>query len=216
MKSQTLEKLKVHTKEINDIMLLAQSSFLIVDHLLRSDDALEREVINQNQFLKFSREIYWRTYVTELSKLFVNRSSDYFNLHSFIKKFKKGMEFEVGKIDEHSIKIWEDNLHLEKKKIDNLILQRDKLYSHTDKARSDVKNELTFKDAKELLHVVQRIVSEIYIAVFGIFNDFNVIDEPKHDLKKLVDILVKQKEEMLAGLAKHCKEMNIDPKEIGL
>lgn len=216
MKSETLEKLKLYTKEINDIMLLAQSSFSIVYYLLRREDDLEREVINQNQFLKFSREIYWRTYVTELSKLFAERHSDHFNLHDFINKFKEGKEFEIKEIDEYSIQIWEDNLKLEKKKIDNLLLQRDKRYGHTDRKRAHVKNELTFEDAEELLRVVQRIVSEIYRVVFNTFNDFKVIGDPVHDLKKLVKVLADNKKEMLSDFRKHCEEMDIDPKEVGL
>jgi len=214
---EQLTKLRAHTKEIYDIMLLAQSSFRIVDYLYREREGLEIEVINQNQFLKYTAEMNWRIYVIELSKLFSDRDSDWFNLKRFIQKFKKGYEYnKIKEIDNQSILYWEQNLALEKRKIDNLILQRDKLYSHTDKNRAKVKNELSFSDAKELIQIVQRIVSEIYNAVFDTNISFEPIGEPIDDLKKIVQALVDKKKEMIDFYKAHCKEQNIDPKFIGL
>ena len=213
---EVLSKLKQHTKEINDIMLLAQSSFKIVAYLYRERSGFEIEVVNQNQFLKYSAESHWRIYVTELAKLFAARDSDWFNLNRFIRKFKKGMEYEVEQIDEHSILIWEQQLELQKAQIDNLLLQRDKLYGHTDKNREGVKNKLTFADAKELLRIVQRIVSEIYTVVFGQYPSFDPIGEPLDDLKKIIKVLVEQKQELIRFYSEHAKANGIDPLEIGL
>lgn len=210
------EKLKNHTREIQDIMFLAQSSFKILSYLYLEADDVENDIIENSQFLKFSREIHWRIYVIELSKLFADRKSEHFNLYAFIQKFKKGMEYEIKEIDERSIELWELNLKMEKPNIDNLILQRDKLYGHTDRDRTSVKNTLTFKHAKELIEVVQRIVSEIYIAVFQLATTFDVIGEPLSDIKKIVASLANEKANMLNDYKTYAESLGIDPTELGL
>jgi hypothetical protein len=42
MKTATHEKLRIHTQEITDIMLLAQSTFKMVDYLYRERDDIDR------------------------------------------------------------------------------------------------------------------------------------------------------------------------------
>ena len=214
---EKLAKLQQHTKEIYEIMLLAQSSFKIVDYMYRTRDDIAGEVINQNQYLKYSRHINWRLYVTELAKLFANRESDWFNVNRLITKFKKGGEFEkVTVIDETTVAAWERDLASEKAIIDNLLDQRDKLFGHTDKNRAHIKNELSIKDARTLIDIVKRIVSEIYVAVLDAPIDLDPFGEPVDDLKKLMEVQVFEKKKLINFWIAHCEEHKIDPASMGL
>ncbi|MFV8327929.1 hypothetical protein [Flavobacterium sp. ZS1P14] len=211
-------KLRRHTKEINDIMLLAQSSFKIVDYLTNPQSVIEREVINQNKFFKYSTELNWRIFVIEMAKLFsTSDRAHFYNLSKFIRKFKPDGEFgQVEEIDQYSMSIWEQNLNLEKIKIDNLMLQRDKLYSHNDPNREGIKNELSFVDAKELLNVVKRIISEIYAAVFDQYRSYDLLNEPVEELKKIVCELSILKQQQINDFIRHSEKNDIDPAEMGL
>ncbi|MFX1707191.1 hypothetical protein PV783_24700 [Chitinophaga sp. CC14] len=211
-----LSKLKDHTKEINAIMLRAQSSFRIMDYLYRTSEGLEIEIIRNHQFLKYTAELNWRIYVIELSKLLKPNPNkdDYYNLTTFISKFKQGQEYEmIPGIDNETITKWEDSLKDLKEQIQNLLEQRDKLYSHTDKKHFLYKNKLSFADANELILVIQRVINEIYIKVFGHSASFDPLGEPVDNLKQIVGILVEQKKSQIKALVDHGRSFGIDPKE---
>jgi len=211
------EKLEQHTKEIMEIMLLAQSSFKIVDFIKRERSGQEAIIIQQNKYFNYTAEMNWRIYVIEMAKLFsTSDKAHWYNLQKLINKFKPDGEFgKLKGIDKYSIVIWEQNLELEKEKIQNLMLQRDKLYSHTDKARSHIKNELSFADANELLDVVKRIISEIHIVVFGKSYAYFLNNEPVLELKRLIHALIKKQEYDQYFQVQDCLVNNIDPKEMG-
>lgn len=213
----TVKKLEEFTKEITRIMLRAQSSFRIMDYLYRERKGLELEVINNYPFLKYTAETHWRLYVIELSKLLKNNKGEFFNLHKFIDKFKQGKEFEIiAGIDAVTIARWEASLKLEESNIEKLIGQRDKLYGHTDKDYLSVRNTLSFVKARELIEVVQNVITEIHDKVFNQGISYNPIGEPLEDLKKIIAVLVDRKRETIEMYKEICKAENIDPKEMGL
>ena len=213
MDKETFDKLRIHTNEITNIMFRAQSSFKIVDFLYRQREGLETEIINRNSFLLYTAEVNWRIYVTEISKLFAKRNNEYYNIHKFIKRFKKDEEYETDEIPLNSINIWEENLSQEReeKLIKNLLEQRDKKFSHTDKDANDIDNEFTFIDAKEFLHIVQRILSEIYQVVFKTTMLFNPINEPVDELKKIVSLIIEDKREIIE-LDQMCNDPDFEEK----
>lgn len=217
MEIETL-KLQIETETITHILLRAQSSFKILDYLSRGRSGLEAQVISRNYFFRYTSDCHWQIYVVELSKLFGKDSpNNHFNLIGFINKFKQGGEYaSLNKIDDTSIKIWEGDLSLKKESIDNLLLQRDKKFGHTDRKGEKVKNILTFGSAKELIEVVQRILSEINLLVFGHGTAFDPTGDPIIDLEKIMVILVNDKKRMINDYIDHCKELGIDPKEMEL
>jgi hypothetical protein len=188
-------RLREELIEIRDIMFKAQTSFKIVDYIYRTRQGIEIEVISRSNYFQWSGSTNWRIYVTEMSKLFKKGRNDHFNIHQFISKFKEGGEYRTPLIPDSSIQIWEDNLSLEKEKklIENLVLQRDKVYSHTDKERKDIKNVFSFVDANEFLNIIKRMLSEIYPTVFSDSMDFDPFFEPVEDLKRHMAILVAEK-----------------------
>jgi len=193
------EKILTHTTEIRNIMLSAQSAFKIVDFLYGERSGVEIEVVNTNQFLQYAAETYWRIYTIEMAKLFAKRSTEHFNIHDYIKKFKPGGEYQNNNISDSSILIWEQNLALTKEAawIENILQQRDSKYAHTDRNREHIKNTLSSADAKELLKIVQRILSEVYFAVFNKTMLFDPINEPVDALKNIVRMLAERQQELI-------------------
>lgn len=203
MDTNIKENLRKQIGEMRNILFTAQSSFKILDYLYRTRSENDYTIINGSLFLKFTASTHWRIYVIEMSKLFSNRRTEHFNIHQLIGKFKPGGEFHCEMIPNNSIKIWEDNLVLkhETALIDNLISQRDKLYSHTDKDREDIKNALSFIDSMELMNIVKRMLSEIYITVFDVTMVMEPLNEPADDLKRLIRML-ETEAKVLADLEK--------------
>lgn len=199
MDERIKSQLRSELIEIRNIMFNAQSSFKIVDYIYRTSDTIEKEVINRSQYFLYSAQVHWRIYVTEMSKLFKKAKNDHFNIHQFINKFKEGAVYRTVLIPDSSIENWEISLSFEKeqKLIENLVSQRDKLYSHTDKDRKHIKNEFSFVDANEFLNIVKRMLSEIYVVVFGDSMQFDPLYEPIEDLKKHMDILVAEKKKWI-------------------
>lgn len=193
------EKLRKEITEVRDIMFTAQSSFKIVDYLYRTRTEAEYSIVNRSQFLKYTAHTHWRMYVTEMSKLLSNRRTEHFNIHQLIDKFKAGGIYRTSSIPDTSIRIWEDNLRLnnEAEWISNLIVQRDSLYSHTDKDREHIKNSLTFISAIELLHIIKRMLSEIYITVLEVQMIMEPFNEPVDDLKRIMRSLATEAKVLL-------------------
>ncbi len=199
MTDQLMTKLYKHTTEIRDIMFNAQSAYKIVNFLYRERSGVEIEVININQFLLYTAEINWRIYTIEMAKLFANRKSEHFNIHEYIKKFQPGREYRNINVSDSSILIWQQNLALTKDAtwINNLLQQRDSKYSHTDRNREHIKNILSFADAKELLQIIQRMLSEVFHSVFGESMLFDPINEPVESLKQTVSILAARQQKLI-------------------
>jgi len=209
------DELYKYITEIRNIMFSAQSSFKIVNYLYRERSGMEIEVVKRSQFLLYTASIHWQIYVTEMSKLFANRKGDKFNLHKLINKFKPTGEYYCTEILQNSVLIWEQNLKLDKEAnlIKNLLEQRDSLYSHTDIVRDHIKNKFSFADAKEFLHIIMRTLSEIYYLVFNESMHMEPINEPMMDLKRIMRILVNEKQQWVTLDEQLNKEYNEKTKD---
>jgi hypothetical protein len=210
------DKLKKEMDEICNIMFVAQSSLKIVDYLRRTREGMEIEVVRHSMFFKYTANVHWQMYVTEMSKLFRDGKNEYFNIHKFIRKFKDAGEYHTHLITDNSIQIWESNLSLEKEKtlIENLVRQRDGKYSHKDKDWEAIKNSFTFIDAKEFLNIVKRMLSEIYGKVFDTSMIMDPFNEPVDDLKRIVKSLAAEYNRNIEMFEKINKEYNTDKDNI--
>lgn len=137
MKARKMEELRNEIRQINEILLTAQSSFRITKYLLLPDLPSATEFINQSVYFQYSLRMNWRLTVIELSKLLAtNKDRDRYNLHHFTKKLKKDGQFGDAKKAadkfyalelhdpskwEKDITKWETRLLSEKLVIDNLM-----------------------------------------------------------------------------------------------
>ncbi|MFL5788971.1 MAG: hypothetical protein ACJ748_13010 [Flavisolibacter sp.] len=171
--------------------MTALESFKILLCLTKSEKFEERSFVKfKNPFFVYEAQIHWRIIVLELCKLFSDKENEHYNLNKFISRLKKGGHFADAEINDSSIEVWKAQLRKENKKIGNLILQRDKLFAHTDRSKGKVANNVTIGKTRELVKMVQQIIKEIYLTVFksSILID-EPISSPVENLEQIIDIL---------------------------
>ena len=156
MKEKKKAELKKETWELAQILFLAQESLKIVEYLVK-DEEDENTVYSKkmNAFFVYSTSIYWRVIVIELSKLFSDNDKEHYNIHKFISKLKPDGYYGDASISPSAIEIWEKALVDNKDATSNLILQRNKVYAHTDKNSKEVPNKVTLTKTRELVRLLR-------------------------------------------------------------
>lgn len=207
-----MQELKSETREISEILFLAQESLKVVELLVKKEEDNDRAYTKRmNSFFVYSTSIYWRVIVIELCKLFSSKENEQYNLRKFISKLKVTGHYGDAGISKESIIDWEGILENEKEVIDNLILQRDKVYAHKDRNAKLVVNTVTLLKTKELIGMVQKIVREIYSTVFdSSFMVNDPINPPVGNLEYIINILANEKKKREKPLRKLAKEYGIE------
>jgi hypothetical protein len=212
MKEEKKSELKKETWELAEILFLAQESLKIVEYLIKDetdDDKVYSK--NMNSFFVYSCSIYWRVIVIELSKLLSDKSTEHYNIYKFISKLMPHGHYGDAKISPDKIEIWKNALTENKDSIKNLILQRDKLYAHTDKNSKSIPNIVTLTKTKELVTIIQEIIREVYLTVFeSSFMVDSPINAPVDNLKWVISALAKEKNERESPLRKLAKHYGIE------
>ncbi|MBX2933864.1 MAG: hypothetical protein KF825_06440 [Ferruginibacter sp.] len=212
MKEKNKTELKEEVEEISEILFLAQESLKVVRFLIKEEDDDDRAYTKRvNAFFVYTTSIYWRVIVIELCKLFSTRENEDYRLHKFISKLKANGHFGDAGISPGLINQWETDLENEKDVIDNLILQRNKIYAHKDRNSKAVVNTVTLKKTTELIEVVQKIIREIYFTVFEtsfLVND--PINAPVQNLEYIVNVLADEKKRREKPWRKLAKEHGIE------
>jgi hypothetical protein len=195
MKESKRQELKAESWAIAQILMTAQESFKILVCLTKSEVDVERAYVKfKNPFFVYEARIHWRIIVLELCKLFSDKENEHYNLYKFISKLKKGGHFADTLINNSMIKRWEINLQKEKEIIENLILQRDKLFAHTDRGKDVVVNSVTIAKTRELVEMVQNIIKDIYSVVFeSSILIADPIGSPVENLERIIGILTSEK-----------------------
>lgn len=206
------QELKSETWEISEILFLAQESLKVVELLVKEETDDDRAYTKRmNSFFVYTTSVYWRVIVTELCKLFSSKENEQYNLHKFISKLKTAGHYGDAGISQESIIAWKDILENEQEAIDNLILQRDKIYAHKDRNAKTIVNTVTLLKTKELIAVVQKIVREIYSTVFeSSFMVDDPINPPVANLEYIINILASEKKKRETPLRKLAKEYGIE------
>ncbi|MFN8289455.1 MAG: hypothetical protein U0U70_04315 [Chitinophagaceae bacterium] len=212
MKEEKKAELKKETWELAEILFLALESLKIVEYLIK-DEADDDKVYSKrmNAFFVYSRSIYWRVIVIELSKLLTEKSSEQYNIYKFISKLKPHGHYGDAKISTVKIEKWEKALTDNKDSIDNLILQRDKLYAHTDKNSKSIPNMVTLTKTRELVTIIQEIIRKVYLTVFeSSFMVDSPINAPVENLQWIISTLANEKKERESPLRKLAKHYGIE------
>lgn len=212
MKEEKKAELKKETWELAEILFLAQESLKIVEYLIK-DEADDDKVYSKrmNTFFVYSRSIYWRVIVIELSKLLTEKSSEQYNIYKFISKLKQHGHYGDALISVSEIEVWEKILADNKDSISNLILQRNKVYAHTDRNSKEIPNTVTITKTKELIEIIQKIIREVYFTVFeSSFMIDSPVNAPVDNLKWVIGALAKEKKERESPLRKLAKHYGIE------
>ena len=224
MKDDKLAPIKKEFEVINNILLLAQSSFSIAGSLFINADRDEDAVIKQNTFLVYSMNINWRIMVIELCKLYPKdpdkeSKNSHYNLPDFIRKICKEFNDKItDEIADSLINIIkrEIDFYSGKETVKRLYIKRDKKFAHTDREDPTTGDDgLTFENIHELIRTAQYIVNDVHNILFGSTIHYGyTIGDPNLDLDKIVKRLALDRRQLLAYQLQHAKDMGIDPKEI--
>lgn len=132
-------------------------------------------------------------------------------LNKFISKLKSNGHYGDAKISPDKIEKWEKALMDNKGSIDNLVLQRDKLYAHTDKNSKGIPNMVTLTKTRELIIIIQEIIMEVYLTVFeSSFMVDSPINAPVENLQWIISTLANEKKERESSLRKLAKHYGIE------
>ena len=159
-----LVELKSELNLIWNILTMAMQCFEFSSYLYSPSSKREFDYANNSFFINFTRHIYWRNLVIELAKLITDSKSQSYNVFKFLRKLKKNGYF--GKLDYENKKIenWEALLQSHQKTIDELLILRNKIYSHTDRDKENYSNsEITFLEVKLLIELLKNILKSIYL-----------------------------------------------------
>lgn len=211
MQAKKKQELKKETWEISEILFWAQESLKVVQFITKKEEDDDMAYVKRNAFFVYSTSIYWRVIVIELCKLFSSKDTEQYNLQKFISKFKKAGHYGDACIALGTIIDWEEMLGKEKDIINNLLLQRDKIYAHKDRNSKTVANTVTLAKTKELIAVVQKILREIYATVFeSSFMVDDPINPPAGNLLDIINILANEKKLREKPLRELTKQYGIE------
>jgi hypothetical protein len=121
----------------------------------------EAEYLSSSRNFHFIRHSLWRLSVIELHKIVTKSSTDSYNIWAFLKNL------ENNNYKEHSISLdkinqWRTQLVSKKHILKKIGLLRNKVYAHTDPAKSKLEIDITFKETEEIILFIESIVKDIY------------------------------------------------------
>ena len=123
------EPLKLELENIVKTIIQAQEALLIVKYLsVEENDPDKQYEKSKNSFFFYSRIMFWRLSVIELSKLFLKRDTEKYNLNKFLNKLSQGGIYSRLSISQEKISDWKNRIESQSEDIKNLMLQRDQVY----------------------------------------------------------------------------------------
>jgi len=204
MKSAKKQELKSELHSIWNILLLTIQCYEYSYYLYYPKRIKEKEYITNSFFFDFTRHIYWRVTIIELSKLIVdNKETQKYNIHHFLNKLKKNghfgkLGFEIRKIDE-----WETLFNKNSEVIKEIESLRNKIYSHTDRNIASLIDDsiITFEKVETIINIIGNIITKIGSDLLNehiVIKPLNVVREKF----SLINILVDEKEKRTNKIVK--------------
>jgi len=190
---------KTDLEKIVKIFFLSKESYLVLKELYKTIDnsSFLIDLKFKGSFFTLTKVNYWRVIVLQLSKLYIERER--FNIINLLEKCKKGNYYSSLNINQNFIIDELNKIKENQKLIDDIKIQRDKIFAHEDANNEEIVNDITLDETKNLIELCQNIIFQIYSEVFDIHNDFEMgnsaISNLKYVLKSLDEREVQRKEE---------------------
>lgn len=208
MRDSKRQEFEFEISRVTKIFFKAQEAFFVVKYLCsEEDDNYTSYEKNMNSFFAYSKAIYWQVTVIELSKLYIDRER--FNLTKLLGKLKSNGHFVSVNISESKVIEWEDIISQSQSLIDNLKLQRDKVYAHDD-YDNNVENIVSIEDALKLLTIAHEIIKEINNTHFNRSIMFNMLNSPTSNLKYNIERLANEKKNQMEKYRELAKQYDLD------
>jgi len=190
---------KTDLEKIVKIFFLSKESYLVLRELYKTIDNSSYliDLKFKGSFFTLTKVNYWRVIVLQLSKLYIERER--FNIINLLEKCKKGKYYSSLNINQNFIINELNRIKENQKLIDDIKIQRDKIFAHEDANNEEIVNDITLDETKNLIELCQNIIFQIYSEVFDIHVDFEMgnsaISNLKYVLKSLDEREVQRKEE---------------------
>lgn len=180
---------KKDLERINKVFFLCKESYLVLREMYRTENNSEYllQLKFKNSFFNLTKVNYWRVIVLQASKLFFERGP--FNILNFLGKCSKGKYYSSMNLDVNFIN---EKLELITKKqhvLDDLKIQRDKIFAHEDSNNVGIVNNVTLDEVGDLLDFCQDIIFHIYHELYDSHFDFEMKNSPENNLKKILEYL---------------------------
>ena len=199
MRMSKRSEFKTDLEKIVKIFFLSKESYLVLRELYKTIDNSTYliDLKFKGSFFTLTKVNYWRVIVLQLSKLYIERER--FNIINLLEKCKKGNYYSSLNINQNFIINELNKIKENQKLIDDIKIQRDKIFAHEDANNEEIVNDITLDETKNLIELCQNIIFQIYSEVFDTHYDFEMgnsaISNLKYVLKSLDEREIQRKEE---------------------
>jgi hypothetical protein len=160
MKPETLKKeVLIRCK----IYLDALFAFKVVNQILRNEvSEYKRDQAKwNNAFLQYTSLVCWKQAVIELCKLVHDSRYEVFNLFQLLRDLRLEKNIKHTSIEVEQIEKWEHLIKNIESGIQDLVLQRNKLYAHTSRNVEGIGNSIEMGHMQEIFKTVGTILIQI-------------------------------------------------------
>lgn len=173
-----------HIKRLVNIFFLCKESYLVLRELysVKEDSEYLIDLKYNGSFFTLTKINYWRIIVLQLSKLYIDNDKEYFNVKKFLNNCKTGERFSLLDLDQIFINEQLQRISKKQHLIDNIRIQRNKIFAHDDPRNSDIVNDITLDETKDLIELCQDLIFKIYQEVYDTHYDFEMGNSPKENL----------------------------------
>ena len=180
---------KTHLEKIVKIFFLGKESYLVLRELYKVNDCSEYliDLKFKGSFFTLTKVNYWRIIILQLSKLFIEREE--FNIIKILENCKKGGYYKSLNISQEFINKELSRITSKKKLIDDIKLQRDKIFAHEDSNNEGIVNDITLDETEELFDLCQNIIFHIYTEVFDTHYEFEMGNSAHSNLRYVLNAL---------------------------
>ncbi|WP_353146266.1 hypothetical protein [Chryseobacterium sp.] len=178
-----------HIKRLVNIFFLCKESYLVELYSIKENSEYLIDLKYNGSFFMLTKVNYWRIIVLQLSKLYIDNDKEYFNIKKFLNNRKTGERFSLLDIDQIFINEQLKKISKKQHLIDNIRIQRNKVFAHDDPRNGDIVNDVTLDQTKDLIELCQDLIFKIYQEVYDTHYDFEMGNSPKENLMYILKSL---------------------------
>ena len=214
MRMSKRSEFKTDLEKIVQIFFLSKESYLVLRELYKTieNSTYLIDLKFKGTFFTLTKVNYWRVIVLQLSKLYIERER--FNIINLLEKCKKGKYYSSLNIDQDFIISELKKIKENQKLIDDIKIQRDKIFAHEDSNNTEIVNDITLDETQNLIELCQNIIFQIYSEIFDTQYDFEMrnsaISNLKYILKSLDEREIQRKEEQTKFIENIIRKANQD------
>lgn len=182
---------KNHIERIVNIFFLCKESYLVLRELysIKENSDYLIDLKNRGTFFTLTKVNYWRVIVLQLSKLFIESDNEKFNIIKFLNDCKTGEDFGSLQLDQNFVELQLERISEKQYLIDQIRIQRNKVFAHDDPNNSGIINDITLDETKDLIELCQDLIFKIYLEVYDSHYDFEMGNSAESNLKYILKSL---------------------------